>query len=65
VGGGGGGIELTILYARKGASHIVRCILLSVSRERVKGKLENQPWDRHRTGVSRIESNSANHANVT
>jgi hypothetical protein len=53
--GVGDGIELKILYARKRASHIVKSVLLSVSRERVKFKLEIQPCDRHRTGVSRIE----------
>ena len=61
---GWGGIELTILYARKRASHIVRCVLISVSKERVKVKLENQLCDRHRTRISRIESSSANHANI-
>lgn len=40
-----------------------KCILLSVSKRRVKGKLEIQPLDRHRTGVSKKKSKSINHAN--
>ena len=36
LGVGGGGGELTIFYAWNRTSPIVRCIVVSVSRERVK-----------------------------
>lgn len=66
LGGRGWGWDWTdnIVCKEEGVAYS-KCILLTVSRARVKGKLEIQPWDRHRTAVSRMESNSANHANVT